>query len=150
MKTLSRLMILLFLFVGMGLYAQQGAGQQNQDRTPYKFLELTADQQTQVEAIMTNFQESSKMKKLDAKEKEIQLEKLMVADKPDEKAIMAKVDEIMALRTDLRKEAIKNKLEVRALLTPEQRAKFDARMNQKQKRRGGQKNNKGAKRQRPN
>jgi len=150
MKRLSKLMILLFLFAGMSIYAQQGPEEQDQDRIPYRFLELTTDQQAQVEAIMIEFQESNKMKKLDAKEKEVQLEKLMVADKPDEKAIMAKVDEIMALRTDLRKASIKNKLEIRALLTPEQRAKFDARIDNKQKRKDGPKNKKGAKRQKPN
>lgn len=152
MKAIGKLLLVLFVISGLNIYAQK-AEEAKQDKKPFQFLELTADQESQVEKITLEARENSKVKKLDLKEKEIQLEKLMIADKPDEKAIMAKVDEIMAVKTALQKEAVMTKLAIKEILTPEQVAKYNAKMEQKKNRKQGQKGKKGkkgAKKQKPN
>jgi len=58
-------------------------------------------------------------KDLDARSDE--LRKLLDQDAPDRSAVMAKADAIGALKTKLRKSQLEAMLDVRALLTPEQR-----------------------------
>ena len=57
--------------------------------------------------------------------KQAELDKLLLADKPDKKAIYKKIDEIEAVKTQIKKMKVSHKLEVRALLTPDQRVAFD-------------------------
>ncbi len=52
------------------------------------------------------------------------LHALLEADAPDEAAVMAQVEEIGAVKTELQKHRVRTLLAVRAELTPEQRAKL--------------------------
>jgi Spy/CpxP family protein refolding chaperone len=54
------------------------------------------------------------------------LRDLLNQDQPDREVVMAKVDELAAVRTQLSKLRLTTLLEVRALLTPEQRAEMMA------------------------
>ena len=57
-----------------------------------------------------------------------ELHGLMDADRPDERAVMAQVERLGALRTEAHKRLIATLLEVRKRLTPEQRAELRARL----------------------
>ena len=53
-----------------------------------------------------------------------ELRELLSADSPDESAIMAKADEIGAVKTSLKKHHLRTMLQIRSQLTPEQREKL--------------------------
>ena len=56
----------------------------------------------------------------------IELRELLKADNPDHDAIMAKLDEVNALRGKIQKQHVETLLTARSVLTPEQRAKVKA------------------------
>jgi len=59
---------------------------------------------------------------------QLDLRKLMRADKPDKAAIGKQIDRVSALRADLQKSRVGTMLDVREILTPEQREKMRGRM----------------------
>jgi Spy/CpxP family protein refolding chaperone len=127
--------IIFALISGLSLSAQtetgqgkgQGQGQKiGQEQGEFcHSLNLTEEQKTQIKTIKEPNMQKHQAVKLDLEEKHIQLKKLETAEKADIKAINAKIDEISAIKTQLMKDAAAVKQEIRALLTPEQRIKFD-------------------------
>jgi Spy/CpxP family protein refolding chaperone len=140
-RILASAMILIMIFSGMQLMAQERTKENK--REAYKYLELSADQQTKAEAMKIDVQNQIKPMSLDAKEKQVQLEKLMIADKPDEGAIFDKIDEISKIKTEIQKLRISNTLKFRAMLTPEQKAKFDVMEKNKRNRKDRSQHTKG-------
>jgi len=59
-----------------------------------------------------------------AKLERTKLHEMLEADAPSEGAVMAQVDVLGDLRTDLQKERLSTMLQIRALLTPEQKAEL--------------------------
>jgi Spy/CpxP family protein refolding chaperone len=57
--------------------------------------------------------------------KTAELRDLLIADKPDAKAVDKKIEEIGAILLDMAKKKIQNRLKIREALTPEQRTGFD-------------------------
>ena len=88
-------------------------------------LDLSEEQQAQLEAITTETMKEhlpirSKLQTLKA-----ELDELLIADNPNQGAINRKIDEMSGLRTEMQKARIDTRLRIRALLTEEQRVKFD-------------------------
>jgi Spy/CpxP family protein refolding chaperone len=54
----------------------------------------------------------------------IELRELLRADNPDRDAVMKKIDEISALRTEMAKEDVDALLQAKSVLTPEQQKKI--------------------------
>lgn len=92
---------------------------------PMEFLQLTEEQKTQIKTIRLECGKKSTPVKAQLGIKKAELKALEVADKADMKAINAKVDEIGKLQADLAKIGIDGKIKTRALLTDEQKLKFD-------------------------
>lgn len=89
-------------------------------------LDLSASQQDQIAALRTTMLEQTAQAREALDEKRAEMQALWNVETPDREAILAKHAEMDELRTELRVAHIDFRLAVRALLTPEQRAKVDA------------------------
>ncbi len=136
MKTrkLIALVLVVLLFAGsFQVFAQNGNGNgdrrdgrnyRNADRLAC--LDLTTEQEAETKAIFTGIMDQTTPIKADVRVKQAELDQLMIADSPNEKAIYAKVEEISQLKTEMQKLRIEGKLKVRAILDDDQKARFDA------------------------
>lgn len=88
-------------------------------------LELTEEQQKKIDALKTNLHKALLPLNADLKVKKAELEKLRIAENPSTTAIDKKIEEIGALRTQIHKALVHHRLQVREILTPEQRIKFN-------------------------
>ena len=93
--------------------------------------ELGLDAQTlaQVDAIIDASREKKRTLRRQLREARKQMRSLLEAEEPQEAELLEQTDRIGGLRTELRKEQLKTMLRVRALLSPEQRAKLLERFN---------------------
>lgn len=150
-KLITPVLVLLIIAGSFQVFGQNGNrdgnrdGRNNRNTDRLACLDLTAEQETQAKAIFTGIMEKTTPIKADVKVKQAELDQLMIADSPNEKAIYAKVDEISQLRTEMQKLRIEGKLKVRTILDDEQKAKFDANQvgGKKGKRGKGQRSSKG-------
>lgn len=88
--------------------------------------DLTEDQEKKITALRTKFLKESQVISNTIDIKEAELHALSTAEKPDMKAIEAKIDEIGLLKSNLAKKKETHRQDVRALLTEDQRVIFDA------------------------
>lgn len=109
------------------IFAQSFAQEGGRLKRIHEFdgLDLTQEQQTQIEQITTDAMKThlpvrSKLQTLKA-----ELDELLIADSPNRGAINRKIDEMSSLRTEMQKDRIDTRLKIRELLTDEQRVKFD-------------------------
>lgn len=97
---------------------------------PEKFCnqipDLSEDQKTEIDALRNAHIEKVNLLKLDVQELNIQLKRLEMADKPDQKAVNDKIDEIYVKKAAIEKERSTHRNAVQALLTPEQILAFNA------------------------
>ena len=93
--------------------------------------ELGLDTQTlaQVDAIIDASRGKKRTLRRQLREARKQMHSLLKAEEPQEAELLKQADHIGSLRTELRKEQLKTMLRVRALLSPEQRAKLLERLN---------------------
>jgi Spy/CpxP family protein refolding chaperone len=87
--------------------------------------DLTEEQQTQIEKSKLNLDKAILPLNAELDVKKAELDQLLLAEKPDKKAVYKKIDEIGSVKTQIKKMKVDHRLEVRALLTPEQRVAFD-------------------------
>ncbi|HPT30245.1 MAG TPA: periplasmic heavy metal sensor [Prolixibacteraceae bacterium] len=96
-----------------------------QQRAPLQFLNLT---DVQKEALKNNAMEMHKKTqpiRNELREAEVHQRTLMTAEKPDIKAINKNIERIGELKVEIAKITAARRLEMRALLTDEQRMKLD-------------------------
>ncbi|MCB0834085.1 MAG: Spy/CpxP family protein refolding chaperone [Bacteroidetes bacterium] len=87
-------------------------------------LKLTPEQKDKIEAIHTSAKKTAIPLKADLDLKRIELRELMRVDNPDKAKITAKVREMESLHTQLKLNRINTQLDVRTVLTKEQREKM--------------------------
>ncbi|MFC1550399.1 Spy/CpxP family protein refolding chaperone [Candidatus Neomarinimicrobiota bacterium] len=90
-------------------------------------LNLTNDQQKQIDNLRESMQLKAIDMKADVQKLEIKLESEMKADNSSKKSIMAIADKLNAKRGELQRMHISHRFDVRQLLTVEQRQIFDSR-----------------------
>lgn len=90
-----------------------------------KALNLTDEQKASFKKIMLAMHKEILPVRNEIGEAEAHQKTLLSADKPDMNAINKNIEKIGALRVEMAKIATKHRLEMRALLTDEQRMKFD-------------------------
>lgn len=136
MKT-KILSLALLLIVALGVIAQPGnqgirPGMKNQmqmkpDRQEMaKVLNLTNEQKEAFKKIMLAAHKEIKPVRNEIGEAAAHLKTLISADKPDFTAIDKSIDKIGVLKTEMAKIALKSRLQIRDLLTDEQRMKAEA------------------------
>lgn len=87
--------------------------------------DMTEEQKEQIRALRTEVEKELLPMRSKLRIKSAELDELLVVDKPDMKTIHRKVDEISALRTEMQKKHVDNRLKIRGLMTDEQRVRFD-------------------------
>jgi len=90
-------------------------------------LKLTPQQVEQIQKSRTAFQTKAIDLRADLQKLRLELNGQIQADKPNKRAIDATLDKIAAQQAALEKLRVGHQLEVRALLTDEQKQVFDAR-----------------------
>jgi Spy/CpxP family protein refolding chaperone len=132
MKKLSLVLGILIITSLTALNAQRGPRFNNQDDTNgYKgqrecrIPDLTEDQQSKIDEMRTAHWTEMKTLRADLGILKAEMQKLKVADKPDQNAIDGKIKEMGALKTKMAIAANHHHLAVRELLTDEQKAYFD-------------------------
>lgn len=108
-------------------WAQPDRGFSHFGMAPDKGLNLTKKQQEQITKLRTQTQTKAIDLRADLEKLQLELRGQLRADRPNKKAIDATVDKIAAKRGALQKLRLNNHLDVRAVLTPEQRELFDSR-----------------------
>jgi len=88
---------------------------------------LTEDQKTQIEAIRGEFKTENQTTMRELKSKQQELRQLTSADSVNIEAVDSLIDEIGTLKTSIMKSKTNMDLEVRNLLTEDQRTYFDSR-----------------------
>jgi len=112
---------------GMGKMSQcekkkSGAG--HACRTRWKDT-LTNEQRAKIDKMHLALKKTMSVLKARLELKEVELKNLALDDSPDMNAINKKIDEMMAVKTEMKKHKYAHMVEMRAALTPEQRASFD-------------------------
>ena len=92
-------------------------------------LGLDAPTLAQVDALLDASRAKKRTLRRQLREAREQMHGLLAAEEPQEAELLEQADRIGALRTELRKERLKTMLRVRALLSPEQRARLLERLN---------------------
>jgi Spy/CpxP family protein refolding chaperone len=106
-------------------------------------LELPAETRTQVDAVL-----AASRTRQDALHEQIRaahesMRSLLDGESVDEAAVMAQADAVGSLMTEARKDDLKTLIQVRSLLTPEQRAALDQQMEKRREHRHGKRHGKG-------
>ena len=97
-------------------------------------LNLTEEQKTKIEEIHLNGQKAMIPLRHKIREKNAQLRRLKMSEEYDETAVNVLIEEIGELRTAMMVMRTAHMQQVRELLTPEQRIKFDAHQQNSMKR----------------
>ncbi|MFB0515283.1 MAG: Spy/CpxP family protein refolding chaperone [Candidatus Neomarinimicrobiota bacterium] len=90
-------------------------------------LKLTKEQQEQITKLGTQFQTQVIDLRADLQKLRLELQEQLRAVSPNKKAIDATLDKINAKQGAIQKLRVNHQLDVRAVLTPEQREIFDSR-----------------------
>lgn len=85
-----------------------------------EYLGLTDDQVKRLHTLGVEAEKASVQTRADMQLRHIELRELMRADNPDQSAIMAKIDEVNALRGKMEKDRVQTMLSARGVLTPDQ------------------------------
>ena len=99
-------------------------------------LDLPAETQTRVDAVFAESRTGQETLHEQIRAAHETMRSLLDRDPVDEAAVMAQADSIGALMTDARKNDLRTLIQVRSLLTPEQRAALDQNMEKRHEHRG--------------
>ena len=86
-----------------------------------KTLKLTDDQKNKIDALTDKQRRASIQARADLELAQMDMAKLMRADNPDRSAIEAQIDKMSNQRAQMRKAQVRTMLDVRDVLTPQQR-----------------------------
>lgn len=87
-------------------------------------LELDAETRSAVDEILDGNRDSQRARRREMHQAHRELRALLDAETPDEAAVLAQAELLGGLETEARKERLAARLQVQALLTPEQRAEL--------------------------
>jgi Spy/CpxP family protein refolding chaperone len=107
-------------------------------------LELPAETRTQVDAVLAESRTRQEALHQQIRAAHESMRSLLDQGSVDEAAVMAQADTLGSLMTEARKDDLKTLIQVRSLLTPEQRAALDEQMEKRREDwRGGKRHGKG-------
>jgi len=87
-------------------------------------LNLSQSQKDRIAKIRESHQKDMIQSRADLQLAQLEFRKLMRADDPDKRAINAQIDRMTSIRADMMKSRVDQRLEVRDILTADQRAKL--------------------------
>jgi Spy/CpxP family protein refolding chaperone len=131
--TTTALLILALTSMSFAQFQQRGPadrphrGMERGERmNKFQKLDLSAEQEEQIDQLRTEHLKTLLPLRNKIGELKAELQTLSTAEKANMNAINAKIDELSAVKTKMMKEKAAHRQQVRALLTDEQRLKFDA------------------------
>jgi len=134
MKKIIVVGMLVTLLAAAGLVMAQGSekgsgmemgyGPHSGGHGLWRALNLTPEQTQKIQALRESFFKETLPLRNDLMSKKLEMRSLWLQANPDEEKILAKQKEISVLRVQLGERAIKNRFEMRQILTPEQQAKL--------------------------
>ncbi|MGQ9852026.1 MAG: Spy/CpxP family protein refolding chaperone [Candidatus Oleimicrobiaceae bacterium] len=89
---------------------------------------LTDEQKQKIEGLQKAFLKEIQPLRNQLRSERFALMSLKTANNPDQKAINAKIDALAKLRAEIEKKQVAHRLQIRSLLTDEQRAAMEARL----------------------
>lgn len=127
--TIAMVTALVLLLLPAAVSAEPGQGRRmgRGSGMGLRGVELTAEQRQKLDEIRVNLAKEIEPLRAEVKVKQVELEALWRAEKPDAKKVIAKVREISGVREKLAVVRANFRLAMHNLLTPEQRAKLAAR-----------------------
>lgn len=127
----SLIVFIAILFSATSIAQQHGKGKGTCNNANYTcergIPDLTDEQQQKIADLRVEHRAKMLALKADVNVLRAELHKLEIADQPDVNSIDKKIEELGALKIQMAKEKSKHRLEVRSLLTKEQRVMFDSR-----------------------
>ncbi len=131
MKKVTFLAGLIFLASVTLVQAQKGQRFNNEKPQRYQvecaIPDLTEEQETKIESLRTEHWNKMKNYRADLMILKAEMQKLQVSDNPDGEAIDNKIEAMGKIRTEMQKASNHHRLDVRKLLTEEQKAWYDSR-----------------------
>jgi len=125
MKKILLSILLAVLVVGsFWAYAETKGAGDHKDWHHHNRLNLTPDQQKQMEAVMKQVHNDLFANKLEEKKKKIELSQLLLSGNPDKSAIDQKLQEILALKGQKQQIMENAYFNTLAFLNPDQRQTF--------------------------
>lgn len=119
--------ITLFLafIISTPVFAQHGGGKCMMHKDGGWKASLTESQQNQLAKLKLNYKKDKYLLKSKLKQAKVELAMLVTSDKPEQKALDNKINEIVQLKSKKMHTKVKHKIAVRKLLNEDQRVKFD-------------------------
>lgn len=117
--------------MGRGMRMGQMPGPIWKDKELLQKAGITEEQASKIREMHFQTQKDRLKIGSDLKLKQLEMNELMDADKPDDGKIMAKAKEISALREKLYLQGVQQRLEMKKLITPEQEEKLRGAMQEK-------------------
>ncbi len=122
--------LIIGLALGMVISAQGFGGRQAKDckmggKQLHAELNLTTEQSDKIEALKLDFQKQQIDQRADVQKLHLEMKELMRADKPNRKAINSTLEKISGKQLVMKKMHVNHRLDVRELLTDEQKEIFD-------------------------
>lgn len=131
-KKVTVLVVVLLMIGGVNLQAQNRRSYSEQDKTQKQYgmcqilPDLTEDQETKISALKLSHLKEMNASKNQINELRAKKRTLITADSPDTKAINALIDNITEEQNKVMKANTKHRLDVRNLLTDDQKVYFDS------------------------
>lgn len=116
------------VWLGTRYMVEQPNGASSLHQLLHDELDLTADQKRKVETLEASFAQTRTMLEAEMKRANAELASAILASKQDSPQVQAAVDRFHVASGALQKETIAHVFEMRAVLTPEQAEKFDAKV----------------------
>lgn len=99
-------------------------------------LQLTEDQELQMKDLRFKHEKTMIGLRANLDQEKLKLKELKLADEPNRKRIHSQIEKVGEAKTDIAKSRVDNRLEIRKMLTDDQRKIFRKGINEKRTRRG--------------
>lgn len=118
----------------MGYGEHMGYGRHHSDEMPHHGYSrkgkewkktLTDEQRKEIDKLRLAYKKEKYLLKSKTKQAKVEFALLITEDSPDQSAINKKIDQLTKLKGDKLRLKAEHKIQVRKVLTPEQRVKFD-------------------------
>lgn len=129
LKILIIFILILLTALTTGIYAQRGYRSQvwpvEKERQIPEVRGLTEEQQEQIKNLRTDYLKDIQPLKNELKINKAKLDALLTEDNPDMNEINKLIDDNGKIQTELRKKQVSHQMEIRNLLSDEQKVIFD-------------------------
>ena len=107
-----------------GAWSKGADGHRNGEGGRMAALNLSQSQKDRIAQVRESHQKEMIQSRADLELAQLEFRKLMRADNPNKRELNAQIDRMASIRADMMKSRVDQRLQVRDILTPDQRAKL--------------------------